>query len=340
MLTSGKDEILSGGGSEREQRLQAVFDAMSEGFVLCEAIRDAEGVLVDYWLREANNAFRRGSAEPMTGRRVREVFPDIPDEWMTTCHKVLETGRQGRIEYFSVELQRWYEAHITKVADNELAQFFVDVTARKRVEERQRALFDELNHRVKNNLTIISGLLAIQARTAAPEVRDQLSKAVDRIQTVADIHASLYQYGSLERVDFPAYLASLCERLSRSLGDDGRVQVVAAAEPSEVSLDQAVPLGVIINELVTNAVKHAYPAPAAGEVSVRFEARPTGWVLRVADRGPGMAEDVEARGLGMRVIRSLTQQLGGTLRIRREGGTTFVIRLPAAFAAVRPADSA
>ena len=337
----GDRTALADEGHDHQSRLQeqavlyrTLFETMSEGFVLCEAVRDAQGRLVDYWIRDANPAFtRRLPAErPFVGRRIRELVPDVSDQWLSICHRVLRSGEPVRLEYWDRITSRWYDVHFTKLSESQFAQFYVDVTARKRAEARQAELFEELNHRVKNNLTIISALLAMQARTVEPPAREQLQMAVDRIQSIADLHASLYRQRSLEKVDFKAYLEALCNRLAASLIGDARIRLEVACQAASLSSDHAVPLGLIVNELVTNAVKHAYPPPAVGVVTVSFEADEAGCRLVVADRGRGLALEGEDQGggLGVRLVRSLIRQLRGELVVEpgQGQGVAFQVRLP------------
>src|SRR6185369_5810006 len=102
-------------------------------------------------------------------------------------------------------------------------------------------------------------------------VREHLHKAVDRIQAIADVHGSLYRTSRKDDVDFAAYLQDLCARLGSSLLDGDRIKIEVKAEPAAMPLDRAVALGIVVNELVTNAAKHAYPAPAEGLIGVSLE---------------------------------------------------------------------
>jgi two-component sensor histidine kinase/PAS domain-containing protein len=316
--------------AERNLYYDTLFHTMSEGFALCEAIRDDQGRLTDYVVLEINPALQRmlGVGPEATGGKLSDVPVDMSG-WLARCARVLETGASEVLEYHNPATGLWHEIHVNRVTSERMAQLFFDITERKVAQARQAALFDELNHRVKNNLSIVSAILRMQARGADPPVRAELLKAVDRVQSIADVHASLYQGHGSEDVDFGAYLESLCERLSGSLLQDDRIRIVPEARPALLAVDRAVALGMVVNELVTNAVKYAYPAPAEGEISVRFGPTAEGPVLSVGDRGLGLPEDFETRlgGLGMRLIRSLVQQVGGVLDIRRQPGATFEIRL-------------
>lgn len=325
--------------AERELRYRTLFDAVSEGFALVRAVRDAEGRMVDYVILEANPAILRilGTDASVIGRRGSEVVRNAPATWLGACDLALK-GEPLTFEYHAPGNRRWFEIHLSRVAPDQLAQFVMEITDRKTAEARQSELFDELNHRVKNNLALISSMLGLQARASSPEVRAQLQKAVDRIQAIADVHARLYRSSRKDDVDFAAYLSDLCRRLAASLVDDDRVRITVQAEPVVMSLDRAVALGVVVNELVTNAAKHAYPAPASGEIAVRLERTASGLVLSVNDSGQGLPNDISGPGLGMRLVRSLVQQIGGGLEIERGQGAAFHVRLPDAPPALTMAD--
>jgi two-component sensor histidine kinase len=171
-------------------------------------------------------------------------------------------------------------------------------------------------------------MLTMQARVADdPNVGEQLRKAVDRIETIGDVHASLYRVSSTDEVDFAAYLQRLCDRLSASLVDSDRVRIDVTAEPAMAPLEEAVSLGLIVNELVTNAAKYAYPSPACGVIRVSLLNHPGELVLNVSDDGQGLPEGDAGGGIGMRLVRSLVQQCRGELEVRRGSGASFTVRL-------------
>jgi two-component sensor histidine kinase len=316
--------------AERELRYHTLFDAVSEGFALVRAIRGPTGRLVDYVVEEANPALLRilELGGDVVGRRQSELIPEAPPAWLEACGRALD-GTPLTFEYQAPGSGRWYAIQLARTGEDRLAQFVQEITPRKIAESRQAEMFDELNHRVKNNLAMVSSLLSLQARTAPAEVGAQLQKAVGRIQTISDVHTSLYRSSRKDDVELAAYLGDLCRRLQGSLLVDDRVRLSLTAEPAILPVDQAVALGVIVNELVTNAAKHAYPPPAAGEVVVRLERVGRDLALTVADRGVGLPVEPGA-GLGMRLVRSMVQQLGGALEVERGAGALFRVRLPAA----------
>ena len=314
----------------RDLRYRTLFEGVSDGFALVEAIRDAQGGLIDYVVLEANPALHRilDAPGPMVGRRQTEIIPDSPPAWLAACDAAFQ-GHALNFEYLAPCSRRWFDIHLSRIAPDQLSQLVVDVTERKHAEARQSEMFDELNHRVKNNLAIVSAMLAMQSRAAiSPDVREHLAKAIDRIQTIADVHASLYRSGRKDDIDFAAYLHDLCGRLADSVIDKSRVRLDLRAEPTVMPLDRAVALGVVVNELVTNAAKHAYPSPQRGAVSVELARDGGSLKLRVGDGGPGLPAEPPKSGLGMRLVRSLVQQLGATLIIEGDPGATFTVSLP------------
>jgi two-component sensor histidine kinase/PAS domain-containing protein len=317
--------------ADREARYRALFEGVSEGFALIEGVYSDSGELADFVLLEANPALiEMFKVTPdVVGRRRSEYADPAKPEYVAACERAL-TGTPMRIELFSHSTQRWYDVRLSWLGENRLAQIVVDITDRKLAENRQAEMFDELNHRVKNNLAAVSAMLSMQARAAEdPKLSEQLSKAVDRIETIAEVHASLYRVSSTDQVDFAAYLKRLCERLTASLLDGERVRIEVDADPTMTPLDEAVSLGLIVNELVTNAAKYAYPPPVAGVIRVALRNMPDQLMLKVGDEGRGLPDTRLSTGIGMRLVRSLAQQCGGELQVDCERGASFVVRLKA-----------
>ena len=307
---------------------------MSEGFALCEAIVDDDDRLVDYLILEINPALQDmlGVGPEVAGRRLSDG--PVDHRWLRVCRQVMATGEAEGFEFHNPATGRWHEIRINKVGPNRLAQFFFDITERKAAQAHQARLFDELNHRVKNNLAMVASILELQARNAEAQERAGLLKAVGRVQSVSAVHESLYADNQGDEIDFSLYLQRLCRRLGEALLDGDGIRIAVRAEPVMVSIDHAAPLGMIVNELVTNAVKYAYP-DGRGEVRVNLEPLDAEALLCIADDGCGLPADWETRtrSLGMRVVNALVRQVGGALKVETGEGARFEIR----FAASRPA---
>ena len=321
--------------AEREARYRTLFEGVSEGFALLEAIWDENDRLVDFVVAEVNPALLAmfGARPGIVGRRQTELQAAQDPGYMAALARAFR-GQPSRLEVASGSGRRWFDIRLDPVGKDRVAQLVVDITERKAAESRQSEMFEELNHRVKNNLAAVSAMLAMQARIAEiPELRDHLQKAVDRIETIGDVHASLYQargsHGADgDKVDFAAYLERLCQRLGATIVDSERIRLVVAADPAVTSLDEAVAVGLIFNELVTNAAKYAYPPPGSGVIRVELRDTAAGLLLSVRDEGIGLPETPGRGGIGMRLVRSLVQQCQGELEVGGGPGACFTIRLP------------
>jgi two-component system, sensor histidine kinase PdtaS len=182
--------------------------------------------------------------------------------------------------------------------------------------QRQDMLAQEFEHRLVNSLQIIVSLLSLQSRTAAPEVAAQLTIAAHRVASFGRVHRTLHLLDHQESVQFKQYLQDLCEDLSDLLFDGETAHTIVVEGPT-ISLPTvlAIPIGFIVNELITNSAKHA-----KSNITVRLETRPTiGHSLTVSDDGPGLPagfDPAKSKGLGMRIVGSLVKQIGGELQIR------------------------
>ncbi len=211
-----------------------------------------------------------------------------------------------------------------------------DISAPKHVERTLRSflrekelLLRELHHRVKNNLQVVSSLLDLQSSAIAdPSAREIFKQSQNRIGSMALIHEQLYQTSNLAQVDVRPYIEKLTYHLEASYPD--RITLHLEIDDSSLEIDHAVTCGLIVNELVTNALKHAFPAEHHGAAYVRISFNRTGdgYRLIVADNGRGVSGDVTAsprRGLGLSLVGMLVQQLRGTMDIRTDRGTEFRI---------------
>lgn len=204
-----------------------------------------------------------------------------------------------------------------------------DASLNESLEEKDR-LMREIHHRVKNNLQIISSLLAMQLETATdPATQGLLQESIHRVRSMGLIHERLYQSTTLARIDFGEYARALTGFLFRSYDVGGAVELVVEAEATELNIETAMPCGLILNELVSNALKYAFKEGRAGKllVAVRPEAA-GGFSLTVRDTGPGLPPDLDLRkttSLGMRLVTSLTKQIKGKLTVQSEGGASFRI---------------
>jgi PAS domain S-box-containing protein len=197
-------------------------------------------------------------------------------------------------------------------------------------------LLNEVHHRVKNNLQVISSLLRLETgRTQGEETRNVLTDMQGRIRSMALLHESLYRSGIFAQIELGNYLKRLSTESFRSQSRmDGTVQLATDLSPCNVSLDQATPCALLVNELLSNCLKHAFPDGRQGTVHISLKPAENGnndparWCLCVSDDGIGLPSDFDERksqSLGMQLVGDLVTQIGGTLHTGPGPGATFTI---------------
>lgn len=219
----------------------------------------------------------------------------------------------------------------------------VDITERKRAQQRiekaleeKTVLLNELHHRVKNNLQMISSMLNLQAGNSDdPRLREALNESQNRIRAMGLTHQLLYEHKDFSRVDLGEYLNRLSQLLLSAYRErDGRVtlRLVLPPEKHYIGLEKAIPCGLAVNELVSNSFKHAYPAERQGEITVALEAIAEGEiVLTIGDDGVGLPPGFDittVKSLGLQLVPLLVEQLHGSLALAGGQGSRFSLRFP------------
>lgn len=229
------------------------------------------------------------------------------------------------------------KSHLKEIQEHNI-RLNQEIDERKLVEEQIReslkekeALLREIHHRIKNNTQVISSLLNLQSQYVKDkESLEMFRKSRDRILSMAFVHEKLYQSEDLTKIDFDGYIRSIAQHLLRTCSiDPDAVRLNVNCSDVFLSINNAIPCGLIINELICNALKHAFPEGEKGEITIDFH--PNGdnrLTLVVSDTGIGLPEDIDisdAKTVGLQVVSDLVDQLKGTLDIERDGGTAFKI---------------
>ncbi|MDH3360100.1 MAG: PAS domain S-box protein [Desulfobulbaceae bacterium] len=220
---------------------------------------------------------------------------------------------------------------------------FFDITERNRAKQKLEAslneketLLKEVHHRVKNNMQIISSLLSLQSRQAtnAPETKQVIEECRGRVKTMALIHEKLYQSHNLGSIDFADYLHDLTADLNRTRqNNDANIAITVRSDQIFLPVDAAIPCGLIINELVTNAFKHGFPDNASGEINIHLHKTDEDTLrLTVKDNGQGFIPDIEinqTNKLGLTLVANLARQLDATLEYQNNDGfeCTFAFKI-------------
>ncbi|MEX2596847.1 MAG: tetratricopeptide repeat protein [Salibacteraceae bacterium] len=202
-----------------------------------------------------------------------------------------------------------------------------------KIEEKSKEnelLLGEIHHRVKNNLQIVSSLLSLQMKSLEDEsAKDAIKVGKERIKSIGVIHTMLYQHDNFSSLEMLDYTKNICNSLIDSFGTEHKKPMLRTDfDPVKLDVDTAIPIGLIISELVINSLKYAYETTAQPELSVSMQEKENQFFLEISDNGSGKAADIEkreAKSFGMRLVRSLTKQLNGTLQITEKNGLMFTM---------------
>jgi PAS domain S-box-containing protein len=318
----------------------------------------AENIREVFWItepREKQLIYISPAYEEVWGRTCSDLS-EVSQMWRETVHledqqRVLEAAEKVQSEGdYDVEYRivrpdgqiRWVRDRAFPIKNEagdvyRIAGVLDDVTDRKQGLEQIKAslhekevLLQEIHHRVKNNMQVITSLLSLQSKT----IKDQQALAVfedsqNRVKSMALIHETLYQSKDLSRINFSEYLKKLVAHVSRSyrIRSDA-VKIQLNVDDVSLPIDMAVPCGLIINELASNSLKYAFPAETKGELNISFRRAGARYVLSVSDTGVGLPHDFDpdkGKSLGMKLVRMLTTQLAGEMHCRNGVGTTFDI---------------
>jgi PAS domain S-box-containing protein len=326
-----------------EQRTRQVIDLVPH-FIFA---KDISGRFI---LANAAIAHAHGlTVDAMLGKRETDIAsPDEVERFEHDDSEVIKTGNQKIIHeetFTRADGKRrilqtvkipfaFSESNITAVLG-----VSIDITDLKEYQEMLQAslrekevMLKEIHHRVKNNLQVISSLLSLQSvNIMDPDFKEMMLESQNRIRSMALVHERLYRSGTLASIDFSDYLSYVTTQLMRTYYPVG-VECIVNAEPETLTVDDAVPCGLIVNELVSNSLKHAFRNRDSGVLEVQFRAIENDtYELVVKDDGVGFPEGIDFASLpsmGMTLVTNLTEQLQGKMELERGNGTIFRLRFP------------
>ncbi len=278
-------------------------------------------------------------------RILKSNYPYPDKNFYSDLWKTILSGKAWRGEFRNKKKDGtvyWEEANIAPIRNesNEITHFIAvkeDITERiasqnalKKSLAEKELLLKEVHHRVKNNLAIISSLLDLQA-SGIPEIpiKEKFQECQSRIHTMALVHRNLYESDDLGKVDFKQYIDNLTGEIKLIHGP--KADFIFDLDNIFFTIDQAIPLGLILNELITNSFKHAFTNGICGTITIRLKHEGDTLQLTVMDNGIGFPPDMDIEdldSLGMQLVASLTEQIGGTLEWSGENGAEFHISFP------------
>jgi len=315
------------------------FDGVTALEILKEKTPDTPLIFVSGKIGDefAVDVLKKGAADYVFKNNLSKLVPAIEralkersellerrkaEEKLKTAYKDMEVRIQNRTR----ELSQINQKLLGEIAERKL----VEEALNKSIKEKD-VLLKEIHHRVKNNLQIVSSLLSLQSQYVnEPGSVELFKESQSRIISMALIHEKLYQTGDLTRINLSEYANELIGDLFRSYSVNTHLMKYQI-ESKNILLDinTAIPCGLIINELVTNSIKHAFPDNRSGEIKIDIQCHDGNCILKIADNGVGFPDDLDindVKTLGLQLVTSLTKQLDGTIELDREGGTCFTIK--------------
>ena len=274
----------------------------------------------------------------MVGKTMNELFPSelaakmTRDDWeVVSGNQVLTLEEHLEDRHFTT-----IKFPIAQGGKNLLAGYTIDITERKRHEDRIKALLDEkeailkeVHHRMKNNMHAIQSLLKIQANTVTEAAgRAALLEAASRVQSMMLLYESLLQSPDYLSMPTRSFLTSLADAAVASFSDNVSVTMDKSIDDCLLSVGKIQPLGIILNELLTNVMKYAFVGKSSGKVIVTFHVSESRGMLVVQDDGLGLPSSIDldnTQGFGLKLIRLLAKQMGGNLRTERGNGTKMIV---------------
>jgi len=199
--------------------------------------------------------------------------------------------------------------------------------------EQKETLLKEIHHRVKNNLQVVSSLLGMQSSYVQDEkAREIFQESIDRVRIMASIHTQLYQSQDMTWVNFGTFIRDLVGNLRQSyVRGDAPVEINVDADEMYLGIDQSIPCGLILNELIANALKHAFPEGTRGLINVSMKRDGEQIILKVGDNGIGLPQSIDissTQAMGLQLVNILVRQINGKIEVQVDDGTTFSITFP------------
>ncbi len=331
---------------EREKMLRSIATSARDAVIMIDNRGD-----ISFWNEAAFRILGYSAAEAR-GRNCHELLAPARylEEYRKQFAKFRTTG-EGPVIGKTLELNAVHKDGMEVPIELSLSSVKIkgewcaigiirDITERKKFEEalsravgEKEALLRELQHRIKNSFSMISGLVGLESnRQSDKEFSEVLRRLKGRIMSLAELYDLLYLAGGFNKIRFDRYLERMIKSLIDAYScDSKRIDIRFRLDAVVIDVRRAIPAGLIVNEVVTNSIKHAFPDEREGVIWIRLERSDAHIMLTISDDGVGLPPDFHAgqsRGLGMRILDMLIGQIGGAVDVRAERGSSFVITIP------------
>lgn len=312
-------------------------------------LRDTQGYALANKEFERQSGFSREEFNALPDEEILgTIHPDDKDGFLEAHGKWCDDGFKDVFRYTYRIINRdkntlWLDVYYYAELDDDgepyaVDQIYVDITGMKEKEaliesslKQKDALLREIHHRVKNNLQIISSLVKLESSSLKmPELKNMFTESQNRIKTMALIHEKLYHAKDLSVIEFYDYVKNLIYNLYNTYSvPTGKIQPVISFRSVYLDIDTAIPCGLIINEVISNSLKYAFPDGRNGRVYINItESEPGEYLLTIGDDGVGIPKEIDfnnAETLGLKLVKILSSQLSGKVSLVRSNGTEFRI---------------
>ncbi|MDD3985742.1 MAG: histidine kinase dimerization/phosphoacceptor domain -containing protein [Methanobacterium sp.] len=335
----GEKKLVEKGILGLENGWELIFDAIPDPIAIVD--RDHRIVKMNKSFADKIGKFH----DHMLGNVCYQTIDNLEDSPVNCPHtQLLKDGLEHSRKIYEKHLGGHFTINASPINDNEgnlIGSIYIahDFTKRKEIEDElektlkeKDILMKEIYHRVKNNLMIISSLLSLQSRYIKDkDTKEIFRKSQNRAKSMALIHEKLYKSEDLKSINFAEYLKNLSNDLYTTYTtNQDLVKLFLDVDNIIFDIEISIPLGLILNELLTNSLKHAFPNNRKGEVKIELHKKNNGrYYLSVADNGIGLPKNLNPHKidtLGMQLINSLTKQINGELTVNTDNGTEFIIK--------------
>jgi PAS domain S-box-containing protein len=327
---------------ESENLLREVINNMEKAVAIYEPVNGGEDfAFVD--MNEFGEKITHYTIEDVRGKKISELFPEQAAIGLNAkLRETYQTGNSTRIplkQYKDDRITQWVENFIFKLPSGKVVAMFEDTSEQRHAEDQikkslieKETLLHEIHHRVKNNMQVINSLLNLQANAFDDiKIKNALKESQSRIYAMSAVHETLHGSEKLSEIDLKSYLSKITTSVFQSYSiNHEKVRLNSDVDVSPIDINQAYPLGLIINELISNSLKYAFPDERSGVITVRMNRHDKELQLSVMDDGVGISEDLDWKNvntLGLKLVRTLVEnQLGGSIDLDRKSGTKFAIK--------------
>ena len=351
-----------------------IFENMQEGITVYRIVYDRNGNVVDLIIKYANPASSTSRVflnKKFSGKSITKLYGSNPvSSLITEVNEIVATGKIKKYETYSPTIDSYFSISAFSPAKNLYVTLTTDITEQKKAEkylinahddleikvqertsellatlQEKELLLREIHHRVKNNLQIISSLLNLQI----PYIKDEqaiefFKESQNRVKSISMVHEKLYQSKSLDKIEFKDYISNIVTNLFQTYDvDQDTIEYKPSLDNIKLNIETSIPCGLIITELITNSIKHAFPATEGlgpsnkkftslngkkGKIWVKLHSNDKKFNLIIKDNGIGLPEGLDFKNtesLGLQLVDLLVNQVDGVIELNQENGTEFKI---------------